>query len=337
MARELDVRYVLDGSVRRQANRLRINAELIEVAANRSIWADRFDGVNDDLFAFQDRIVSSIVGSLEPRVRAVEADRVRGRPTESLDAYDCVLKAISYLYQFTDESYRITGELLDRAVTLDPTYAHAHAYLAWRLNFLIGEGRSSDIEGDRMRAVEASRRAIELDPNDAFALAVAGHISAFLRKNMREAFELFEAALALNENLAFAWAINGLALAYEGRPDEALDRLRNVWRLSPFDPMNFYYWIIAGIAEFVAGRYGECIAWLSKSRRANPRFIACLRMLAAAHALKGDEADARVIARELIALEPSFRVSSFVEWYPLQRAADLERLATGLRLAGMPD
>jgi TolB-like protein/Tfp pilus assembly protein PilF len=337
IASELDVRYVLDGSVRRQATRLRINAELIDAVANRAIWAQRFEGTNEDLFEFQDRIATSIVGSLEPRVQAVEAARVGDRPTESLDAYDCVLKALSRLYQFTEESHREAGALLERAIALDPSYAQAHAYMAWWLNFQVGEGRSSDPDADRARALAVSRRAVELDSEDPFVLAVAGHLLAFLAHKPEDAEDLFEQALALNQNSAFAWGLSALTFAYLGRPDEALERLQNSWRLNPFDPLNFYLWIVAGIAEFVAGRYDEAIAWLRKSRRANPRFMAALRMLAASLALSGDESGAREVARELLAMDPGFRVSKFVSWYPLQRPEDLARLEAGLRTAGLPE
>jgi adenylate cyclase len=337
IAGELDVRYILDGSVRRRESVLRINSELIDVTTNRPIWARRFEGANDNVFEFQDRIVAEIVGSLEPRVHAVEAARVRGRPTESLDAYDCVLKALSQLYLFTDASYRETEVLLQRAIALDPAYAQAHAYFAWRLNFWVGEGRSLDPGADKERAISASQRAVELDAEDAFALTVAGHILSFFGQRPHEGLELLENALQLNENSAFAWALSALTLSYQARPDEALERLRNAARLSPFDPLNFYFWIVAGIAEFVAGRYGEAIAWLRKSHRANPRFIACLRMLAASLALSGDEASARSLAHELLAIEPSFRISKFLAWYPLVRADDLTRLGIGLRAAGLPD
>jgi adenylate cyclase len=337
IAGELDVRYVLDGSVHRQGTRLRIKCELMDLVANRPIWSERFDGSSEDLFEFQDSITASILGRLEPRVRAVEAAHVRDHPTESLDAYHCVLKALALLYLFTPESYQAAGELLERAIALDPSYPQAYAYLAWWLNFRIGEGWSQNPEADRARALTVSQRAIELDNEDPFILTVGGHILSFLQRKPLEAIELFDQALALNQNSAFAWGVSALTLAYLGRADEALGRLQNVWRLNPFDPLNFYFWIIAGIAEFVAGRYDEAIAWLRKCRRGSPRFIACLRMLAASLALSGNDVEAQAVARELMTIEPSFRVSTFIAWYPLQPKEDLARLEAGLRAAGLPD
>ena len=304
---------------------------------NISIWSRRYEGSTDDLFEFQDRIAGSILASIEPRVRAVETARVGDRPTESLDAYHCVLRAMSLLYFFTEDSYREAGKLLERAIVIDPSYAQAYAYLGWWLNFRIGEGWSKDPEKDKARALSVSRRAIELDREDPFALAVAGHILSFLGKNPEEGLDLLEEALALNQNSAFAWGLSALTLAYLGRPDEGLERLQNVWRLNPFDPLNFYFWIVAGIAEFVAGRYNEAIVWLRKCRRANPRFLAGLRMLAASLAISGDEAGALAIAQELLAIEPSFRVSTFVSWYPLRRQDDLSRLEKALLAAGLPE
>jgi TolB-like protein len=337
IASELDVRYILDGSVHRQQTRLRIKCELQDMVANRLIWSERFDGSTDALFDFQDSITTSVLGRLEPRVRAVEAAQVRDHPTESLDAYHCVLKALALLYLFTADSYQAAGKLLERAIALDPSYPQAYAYLAWWLNFRIGEGWSENPEADRARALVVSQRAIELDSEDPFVLAVGGHILSFIGKRPAEAIDLFDQALALNQNSAFAWGLSALTLAYLGRPDEAVGRLQNVWRLNPFDPLNFYFWIVAGIAEFVAGRYDEAIAWMRKCKRANPRFIACLRMLAASLALSGNEIDARVVAQELMTIEPSFRVSTFVSWYPLQRAEDLTRLKAGLLAAGLPN
>jgi class 3 adenylate cyclase/TolB-like protein len=337
IAGELDVRYILHGSVQRHETSLRITVELFDVTGDRTLFSQRFSGSTDKIFEFQDRIAASIIGTLEPRVLAVESARASERPTDSLDAYDCVLKAMSILYRFTDESYRETEALLDRAIQLDPSYARAHAYLAWRLNFVFGEGRSKDPDVDRAKALASSMRALELDPDDPFVLAVAGHLRAFVGRDVDGAMELLDRALTVDENSAFAWGLSALTLCYLGRPEEALERLQNLWRLNPYDPLNFYFWIVAGIAEFVAGRYHEAITWTRKSKRANPRFIAALRTLAPALALSGDEEGAMAIGAELLKLEPSFHVNTFVAWYPLRRPSDLGRLADGLRAAGLPD
>ena len=337
IAAELDVRYVLDGSVWRKNDKLRIKVDLVDVTGNRVVWSQHFDGSNDEVFDFQDRIAASVIGSLEPRLRAVETARAADRPTESLDAYDCILKAMAKLYKFTDESFRETEELIERSISLDPSYAQAYAYKAWRLNFVFGESRSLDPAFDRRRAIEASERSLEIDPDDPFAISVAGQIQAFLMKNLDYANDLFDRALALDENSAFAWGLSALTRSYLGDPDDALERLQNHWRLNPYDPLSFYFWIVAGIAEFVAGRYSESIAWTRKSSRANPNFRPALRILAASLALSGDEAGARAIAERLLLLEPTFRVGTFLEWYPLRREEDLIRLGEGLRAAGLPE
>ncbi len=176
IADELGVRYILQGSIRRQAARLRISSELVDAVSNRTVWAEKFDGANDEIFEFQDRIAASIVGMLEPKVYQVEAARALEKPTESLDAYECVLRALSLLYTFNDKDFAEAGTYLQRAVTLDPLYAQAHAYRAWWLNLRTGEGRSTDPEADRKEAGRASATALALDPNDAFCLAVAAHI-----------------------------------------------------------------------------------------------------------------------------------------------------------------
>ncbi len=337
IAAELGVRYILEGSVRRQASRLRISSELIDAANNRTVWADRFDGADNEIFEFQDRIASSIVGALEPRLYQVEAARALEKPTESLDAYECVLRALSLLYTFNDRDFAEASRYLERAVTLDPLYAQAHAYLAWWLNLSRGEGRSTDPSADAARAGRAAKTALELDPDDAFCLAVAGHVQAFLARDLETGADLFDRALRLNENCAFAWGLSASTYCFLGRPDEALERLRNAWRLSPFDPLNFFFYTVAGIAEFVAGRYDQAIAWLRKAQRLNARFVACHRTLTASLALWGDLDGARVAAANVLAVDPRFRVSAFASWYPLSRAGDLERLTAGLRLAGLPE
>jgi TolB-like protein/class 3 adenylate cyclase/Tfp pilus assembly protein PilF len=337
IAAELGVRYILQGSVRRHASRLRITAELIDAVKNHAVWGDKFDGVEADIFTIQDRIAASIVGTIEPRLVEAEKARALEKPTESLDAYDCVLRALALLYTFNNKDFDDAGKYLQRAIGLDPMYAQAHAYLAWWYNLRVGEGRSADPASDIERAKAESKLAIDLDPNDAFALAVGAHIQSFLHKNLDAGAEMFDRALLLNENSAFAWGISGSTYSFLGRPDDALERLRNAWRLSPFDPLNFWFWTVAGLAEFVAGRYDQAIGWLRKAQRANARFAACHRTLTAALALSGDIEGAKNAATALLQIEPRFRVSAFTSWYPLKRKEDLERLASGLRLAGLPE
>ena len=337
IASELGVRYILDGSVRRRASRLRISSELIDAVGNRTVWAERFDGGDDEIFEFQDRIAASIVGALEPRVYQVEAVRAFDKPTESLDAYDCVLRALSLLYTFNDADFEGAGSYLERAVLLDPRYSQAHAYLAWWYNLLIGEGRSTDPDRDAQKASRSAVTAVELDPNDAFCLSVGGHIRAYLSKDLDTAVDMFDRALRLNENCAFAWGLSGSTYCFLGRPDDALERLHNAWRLSPFDPLSFFFCTVAGIAELIASRYDQSIGWLRKAQRLNTRFVPCHRTLTASLALSGDLEGAREAGRNLLAVEARFRVSVFESRYPLRRSGDLQRLVAGLRLAGLPE
>lgn len=242
IASELAVRYVLDGSVRRQLEKLRISVDLIDAGQNRMIWAEKFDGTVAELFEFQDRIAASVVATIEPRVYEVEAERVRTKPTGSLDAYDCVLRAFPLFYTSDERQFMAAGAFLDRAIELDPAYAQAWAYKAWWYILLIGEWRSKATERDFAMAPIAAQKALQLDATDAFALAVAAHVESFLGNRPESATEMFERSLNLNKNSAFAWAISAITCCYLGRPDEALDRLRNAWRLSPFDPLKFFFW-----------------------------------------------------------------------------------------------
>lgn len=334
---ELGVRYILAGSVGRQGSRLRITAELIDADNNLAIWGEKFDGTIEDLFDFQDRIAARIVAAIEPRLFEVEAAMARTKPTDSLDAYDCLLRGLSTLYRFHDDGFEQAGRFFERAIQIDAHYAQAHAYLAWWYNLGIGEARAAMDEKTRRAATLAWTRAMELDVSDAFVLAVAAHAQAFLNKDLDAAAELFDRALSVNENSAFAWGMSAAAYSYLGRPEEALERLRNAFRLSPFEPINFIFWTIAGIAEFIAGRYDNAVAWLRKAQRANPRFLASHRFLTASLGMSGDLDGAKQAGVELLIVEPSITVRGFTSWYPLRRREDLERVAEGFRRGGIPE
>ena len=336
IAGALGVKYLLSGLLRRADQRLRITTELMDVDNDTIVWAERFDGATTDVFEFQDQIVASIVAALEPKVLSAEAARIGTRPTDSLDAYDCVLRALADLYRLESNSYRSALELLEQAVSLDPGYAQAHAYLAWCLNFWIAERKTDDPALHVTRAIEHSRKAVELDPDDAVTLAVRAHILGFHEGELHEAIDLLEEALSVNENLPLAWGLSATIHAYLGNGSEARERLLNVWRLTPYDPLNFFYWTAGGLAEFVAGEYDDAIQFLQRARRAKPGFMACLRLLAPALALRGDIDQSKQIAEEMLELEPGFSTSAFMSWYPVQNAEARERLILGLGTAGLP-
>ncbi len=336
IAAELGVRYLLVGTVRRMDRRLRIGAELIDADGSRVIWAERFDGFDEDLFTFQNRIASSIAAAIDPRVQEAEMARVAGRPTQSLTAYDCVLRGLSVLNTFRGTDFALAGELFARAIALDPRYAQAHAHLAWWHNLRVGEGRSPAMDEDAREAERLSQRAVALDPRDAWALSVAGHIQSFVRKRFQVAMDMFEQALTINPSCAIAWSRSATTLAYLGRGEEALQRARNAMRLSPFDPNLYAFCTTNGTAAFVTGRYDEAVGWLEKALRINPGYHAARRILVAALALAGDLNNARAQAQEFQALEPAFRVSNFATWYPLCEP-HLSRMLEGMRAAGLPE
>jgi len=201
---------------------------------------------------------------------------------------------------------------------------------------LLGEERSEERSGDTSAAERYASRAVELDPSDPFALSVAGHINAFLRRDYETAVELFDRALECSPCSAFAWAISAPTYTYRGRPDVAIERIRTAEALSPRDPMRFKYRTSEGIAWFVARDYPKAIQVLRLARIDNRHYKACNRVLAAALALDGQMDEARRVAEEYVLGHPQFRVSLFEKWYPLQRE-DMERLVDGLRLAGMPE
>lgn len=337
IASDLGVRYVLQGSVRRVESHLRISSELVDVPRHRAIWAEKFDGANDALFEFQDRIATSIVGAIEPKVYEAEWQQVLTKPTDSLDAYDCVLRALPLFNAFDTAKLHEAGSFLDRALALDPDYAQAHAYKAWQYVLLIAESRSTDIAPDAATARHHALRAINLDPNDALVLAVAGHVHSLLHRQPDTGAQLFDRALELNENSAFAWGMSGLTYCYLGEPEQALDRFARALRLSPFDPL-IHFWLAGnGLAEFLAGRYPDALPWLHKARHVNPRFLAAMRHLITCLAHNGQLDQAKAIGRELLTVEPRFRVSTLASWYPLRPRQNLERYLSGLRQAALPD
>lgn len=336
IAAELGVRYLLTGTVRRAGDRLRIGVSLIHAIEDRVIWQDRYDGSTEDLFGFQDRIAASIAAAIDPQLEEAEIARIHHHyPTDNVNAYDCVLRGLAGMYQFGQPAFEHAGQMLRRAVELDPGYAQAHAHLAWWTSLSMVDVRGAIDADAGQLAYDHAMRAVQLDPRDAWVLSVAGHLLALLKKRLTQALDYFDQALALNPSCAAAWARSATTLAYLGRADESMERARNAMRLSPFDRHTFSFYTTCGNACLVAGRADEAVAWLGKALRLNPSYNAARRLQVAALVLSGELGEARELAAEFLEAAPEFSVADFGRWYPLQ-PPHLEIMLDALRRAGLP-
>jgi DNA-binding NtrC family response regulator/TolB-like protein/Tfp pilus assembly protein PilF len=336
IAKELDVRYVVTGTVRKVASQLRVTADLIDATGGNTIWAEHYDGVLADVFDFQDRITARIVGALESTLRTTEARRALQKHSESLDAYDCVLRAFALLYRLYNDEFLQAGELLAKAIALDPGFAAAYTWRAWWYLWKFGQGWMTNPESEIQEASRLAQAALDRDPDDALALAISAHLASFFHKDCQRALELFERSLALNPNSQQAWGLSGITLCYVGEAKAALDREAYALRLSPFDPLGFYYTGVSGLAAMLCGKYDEALAFGLKSRRENPRWSVNLRFLAATLVHLDRLEEARQMAREFLTIDRTFTLSAFRRWYPL-REPELSTYIGALRQAGLPE
>ncbi len=273
MARELGVRYVLEGSVRKAGNQVRIAGQLIATATVAHIWSERFDGALDDVFELQDRVASGVAGAIEPRLRLAEIERANCKPTESLDAYDFYLRALAHVFYKgrTEESIAESVRLARRALDYDPGYANAMARIALNRGFQLqrhwipSEGPEVE-EGIRM-----ARQAIAAGGDDPWVLDFAGLALSLLAGDNHAALSALEHAILVNPNFALAFGHRALVLTYLNRPDEAIQSAHQAIRLSPLDPAMFSFCSALALAYLAAGRYEEGLHWAEEALRENCR------------------------------------------------------------------
>jgi adenylate cyclase len=337
IARELGVRYLLDGSVQQALNKLRISVELTDAVNGQSLWSHRFEGCPEDIFHVQDQIVAQVVPAIEPQVMSNEIRRTQNHPTDSLSAYDWLLRARAKMFTFDPEDFALCGDYLLRANALDPNYAQVKANLAWWYSLRLGEGWSTDRDADRALCLRYAEEGAYGDREDTYCTAVWGHILAFTARLQEEAEEQFNFAIENDTNSAFSWGTSASNLCFMGRPYEAIERLKNAYRLSPFDRMNFMFWTIQAIAEFMLENYAESIVWSRKALRENGRFIAAQRTLTAGLAMADDLVGAEKAAARLLELAPKFTVKDFISWYPLRHPKHLAQLQVALLKAGLSE
>jgi TolB-like protein len=337
VGRELGVRYVLEGSVRKAANRVRITGQLIDATTGAHLWADRFEGTIDDIFELQDQVAASVVGAIAPQLERAEIGRAKRKPTESLDAYDYYLRGMANLHRGTREAITEALPLFSKAIQLDPDFASAYAMAAWchfwrKINGWMTDRAQEVAEGARL-----ARRAVELGKNDAVALARGGHALAHLVGDLDSGIALVDRALALNPNLAAACFLSGFLRIWRGEPDDAIERLARAMRLSPFDSEMYRMQAGTAMAHLLAGRFEAASSWAEKAYRDLPSFLIAVSIIAASHALAGRTDDARRAMDHLRELDPALRISNLTDWLPIRRPEDLATFADGLRRAGLPE
>jgi adenylate cyclase len=336
VGRELGVRYICSGAVRRSGNRLRVSVEVADVESRTVIATDRFEGDTSDLFALQDRITERVLQTIAPHIRDAELRRIRNKRTDSLDAYEYMLRGLDLLYRFNLAEFEQAHKMFERSISLDEDYAAPYAFTALWHSIRVQQGWSPDIAKDLKSVDEFAAAALLRDQNDVWALSLSGHLRAFLFRDFDAAFALFDRALRVSPNSAFAWARSSPAFNYIGETAEARRRAEEALRLSPFDPHIFFTHCTLAITAYIEGDYKTAVTWGRRSYSENPTYTANLRFLAASLAANGQLDDARVVGESLSRLDPHFQVRNFLRTYAIQDEKFKARLGEHLLAAGLP-
>ena len=337
IGRELGVRYVLEGSVRKAANRVRITGQLVDTSTGAHLWAERFDGGLGDIFDLQDQVTESVVGAIAPAVEKAEIERAKRKPTDSLDAYTLYLRGSDRLYQFAnrqanDEALR----MFNSAIELDPDFASAYGRAALSYGYAKGEGWISGTANEIAEVKRLAQRAVELGKDDAMALSASGWALALVVRDLGIGISLVDRALMLNSNLAEAWRCSGWMRIWLGDPKLAIEHFARAMRLSPLDPRVIGMRAGTAHAHFFLGRYDEAASWAAMALQDNPDFQPGLRIAAASNAMAGRPEQAHETAVRLQRLNSALRVSNLKHLLgPYRRAEDLTRYEQGLRKAGL--
>ena len=334
VGRELGVRYVLEGSVRKAGNRVRITGQLIEATTGRHLWADKFDGDLADVFGLQDQVTTSVVGLIAPTLEQAEIERAKQKPTDRLDSYDFYLRGKALANKMG--SLPEARKLFEKAFEQDPGYGAAYAMAAWTLMMeqsIAGVPLTAEMRAD---AVRLANLAAKVAGDDAFAVARSGHVLTYLGHQYDRGALMVEQAVALNPNLAIAWYSRGWVSLMRGEAEPAVESFDRMIRLSPLDPLRIGAWNGSSFALFQLGRFDEGCAAAMKSIQ----FSINAHTLGAfiANAVRGGRAaEAREAVAQLLKLHPDFRASHVQEAFPVRSADERNRIESALREAGLPD
>jgi adenylate cyclase len=331
VAKELGVQYVVEGSVRKAGNRVRITVQLIDAETDAHLWAERYDRELADIFAIQDEVTSSIVSILPRRVAAAAQDRVQRKPPENLVAYECVLAGKLLHHRSTRADNEEALRMLERAIVLDPGYAHAHAWKACVLGQSTITGWCADVEATRHALIGELTKALSLDENDSDVHRVLAAVNLTVHHDHDKALYHQERALALNPNDDLVVVQQGEVLTWIGQAEEGIEWIQKAMRLNPYHPENF--WSHLGRAYFVARRYGEAVKAFQRRSRTGQTHWA---FLAACYAQLGDAAAAKAAIQELLQRAPDFSIERFITAQHYKHESDREHHRAALVKAQLP-
>jgi TolB-like protein/Tfp pilus assembly protein PilF len=333
IADELGVGYVVEGSVRKVGERVRITAQLNDVATGSHIWAQRYDRDLADVFAVQDEITEAIVAAIEPQLYAAENFRARRKPPDSMDAWDLVMRALSHYWRVTRQDNVVAQALLEKATTIDPNYGQAYGLLATSHTFSAHMGWE-DMAMAAPIAERAAAAAILADSEDPWAHFALGCVYLFARR-FDDSLAEFEWALRLNPNFSMAQGYYGLALAYCGRWEEAATAAQRALRLSPHDPLAAVYCGIASYAQYVGRNYDEAMRLAREGIRQRGDFVGAHRVLTAAAGIAGQNEVAKAALQELRRVQPNISLDWIAKEMPIKQDAERGHYLEGFRRAGL--
>jgi adenylate cyclase len=337
VAKELGVRYVLEGSVRKAANRVRITAQLVDATTGRHVWAERYDRQIEDIFDLQDEMTQTIVGAVEPEISAVERQRALSKPPESLDAWECYQRGLWHLWTAKQDGNLEAEKLLKRATELDPSFAPAYAYGSYVQYSRVIMGWSNDVEHCLGAGMALAQQALALDDKDPMAYFAAGRIY-MMQGHHDDSIASLKTAIELNPSFAQSHHGLGMALTLAGRLDEAKGSLTMAERLSPRDPNHWASTVVHALACILSGDYEDAVHWARKTIQ-NPRSKGYWphAMLAAALADLDQMADARAAVAAALEAKPDLTLAYLVETLPTKEPGGLDPYLDGLRKAGLPE
>jgi adenylate cyclase len=335
VGRELGVRYILEGSVRKAGDKLRITTQLVEAVTGNHLWAEKFDGNLTDVFDLQDQITAGVVGAIEPSVRHAEIERARRKRSEKFDAYDLYLQALPHIWAHNPQERAKGLDFLNAALKIDPSYAAAHGLAAWAYQQRFQRGGAAI--SDREAAIRHARTALSLDTDDTTALSLAGFAVISLEHDHQAGINATERALLHNPNSSQALGYSAVVNSLVGRFDTALERARQSIRLSPFDPVRYVPETAMCTAFFCTGRFAEATEAIERAIHYNPRFVPGYALRAACFVRLNKREEAGVEANRVLAMEPHFHCKVSL----LQVAASTPKVSgpilTALKEAGLPE